>query len=387
MVQYGNSLGPGFRLEVQGQALSFGVTEFVDRLEYESSEDIVDMLRVHVSNPDFRLSKLKAFLPGNELSFWIGYGQEFVHIGRAVIVNYRCTFPPDGMPGIEVTAYTRDHSMMEAQPNSDPVEKAKSKSGKAKREIVAWKTDHIEEVVKQIAERWGFAPDIDSSALAPKPILQPISMSDYEFLKGLSNLAGTFFWVDGDEAGKWTLHFKNPGNIDQDAKYKFRYNDGDNTTLLSFQPELVFKTHYTQISAQFTLPSGKIVKVAAVEDQELEADPLAAKETDEWDLELPSAEAVQLFIGDYSFRAYPKVAIKDEATLEWWVNNWFKRHRQDFLLGEGEVVGMPQLRARQIHNLSGLAPQFDGDWEFTKVRHTLDPGSGYSCQFNCRRIG
>ncbi len=123
-------LAPNFLIEVQGHKVQANVSKFIERVEYESVEGIVDMMKMTVLNPDFTLSELKLFLPGNELSLYLGYGPKLEHIGRCVIVNTRCPFPLDGMPMIEVTAYSKSHYMQEVRPDPDPPSGSKPKGGK-----------------------------------------------------------------------------------------------------------------------------------------------------------------------------------------------------------------------------------------------------------------
>jgi phage protein D len=382
---------PRFVLEVEDQMLNVGVSSFIERVEYESCEGAIDVMKVSVLDPQGTISELKLFLPGNELSLWIGYGpnnSDLIHLGRAVITHSMGTFPVDGIPTIDVTAYTRDHFMTEVRPDPDPPPNVKPKSGKSKEKKVSWGNIELSTVVGAIASGLGFEPDVDETQAPKGSVYQPMKMSNFDFIRGLANLVGYYFWVDGDADGKWHLHFKNPESLlsEQEKSYKFVYNQGGRSTLLSFQPEMVFKGHFTKIQAQAKTKTGKTIRATFVEEKKHDwsTKPVELDEANEG--EIGSAQQITLFIGEYSFQALHKGEIRDEATLQKWAEQWFKRHRQDFVLGNGEVIGVEDLRARQRHHIEGLGTLYDGEWEFTKVRHVFDAGSGYVCEIDGRKV-
>ena len=380
---------PRFSLEVEGKDLPVAVTQFVERVEYESCENAVDMMKVELLDPDKYISELKLFLPGNELRLMVGYGpSELSHIGNAIITNVRSTFPADGQPSIELTAYTRDHFMMTVRPDPDPPPNVKSNSGKQKDAKFNYNGVPISAVIAGIASSHKLEADVDNPKLPVGSILQPIKMSDYDFVRGLANLTGFYFWVDADENGVWYLHFKDPDQVltEQEREYKFVYRQGDRSTLLTFEPEMVFKNHYTKIQAQTKQPDGSILKVGLVEGKKHDwsTKPVSVDETVEG--EINTAQEIQLFIGEYSFRAIHAGQFKDVASLEKWVEQWFRRHKQDFVIGSGELIGLEDLRSRQIHTLEGLGTMYDGKWNFVRVRHVFDVSSGYTCEVAARKV-
>jgi len=379
---------PRFRLEVEDIIFPIGITQFVERLEYESVENAVDMIKVEILDPDKKISNLKMLLPGNELKVWFGYGSELIFIGGAVIVNVRATFPADGQPSIEVTAYTRDHFMMEVRPDPDPPPNAKAKSGKGKEKKVNYGGVPVGAVISGIAGSHGLKPDVDDVKLPDSKILQPIKASDYDFIRAMANISGYYFWVDMDEDGVWHLHFKDPEGIlkSQERQYNFKYRKGDESTLLSFEPEMVFKNHFTKIQAQTKLPNGKVLKTSFVEGKKHGWSTKPTKATEENEGEIGSAQEIQVFIGEYSFKAMHKGQFTDKASMEQWVEQWFRRHKQDFVIGSGMLIGVEDLTARQIHKFEGLGTLYDGLWNFVRVRHVFDTSTGYTCEVAARKV-
>jgi len=382
---------PRFILEVEDQIIPVGVSQFVEQVIYESAEGAVDMMKVSLNDPEKTISKLKLFLPGNELSLKIGYGpsaSNLVHIGRAVIVNVRPTFPLGELPSLEVTAYTKDHFMMDVRPDPDPPPNSRPKSGKPREKKINWTDTPVELIVGAIGAGHGLTADVDPVDLPKGRVYQPLKMSNYDFIKGLANITGFYFWVDCDENGEWFLHFKDPEKYvaEQKKMYTFKYAMGNESTLLTFDPEMVFKGHYTKIQAQTKTASGKVLKSTKVEETEHEWSTKPIDPTEEAEGEIGTAQEITLFIGEYSFKAIHKGEIQDEATLDKWLEQWWKRHREDFVIGSGQVVGLESLRARQIHRLVGLVDLYDGEWLFTNVRQIFDTGPGYTCEIVGRKL-
>jgi len=266
----------------------------------------------------------------------------------------------------------------------------KKKKKKAQRNVV-WKDSAVHEVVEEKAMAHFFAEDIDVVSGPPRKIVQPARMSDYNFVQGLANMTGFSFWVDYSFDTGWTLHFKDltKGLETQEFQYTFRYGQGDKTTLLTFEPEMIFADHYTQIRVQgYIMSQGRLKLVESVisEKKETEADLDYAGAIEEIEVDLESAEAVKLFIGDYSFTVVPKIEFASLAALENWASQWFRRMREQFIVGDGALMGLETLLARQTHVLDGLGTPYDGKYYFSKVRHISEPGTGYRCGFSARKV-
>ncbi len=76
---------------------------------------------------------------------------------------------------------------------------------------------------------------------------------------------------------------------------------------------------------------------------------------------------------------------ENPAALALWAQSWFRRYRELFIIGNGSIIGVETVMARQIHNLKGLGTLFDGKYYFTRVRHAQNQG-GYILDFSARRI-
>lgn len=393
-----DTLNPNFSIRVGDTELEAGLRALIESVEYESADGIADVAKIVAKNPGFILSDRRVLAPGNEVSIFMGYGGELTHIGRVRIFKVRPTFPQSEMPTIEITGYTRDHEMMHnSPPQASPVGRAGgSRRGGARREQSQsgrrFRNLKYSEAVEQRAADYGFQTDVDPTPEAPTDFIQKAGMSDYDFVNGLANITGYLFWVDGDENGVWTLHFKDPERLnEQEIRYTFEYNLGDLSTLFQFQPEFLISEAITQIRVRIQdAVTGVVFDAEFTEDNldgtpDLLFDPAADLETDIVESSPETATAAQIYIGDYSFEEITNRRFTSEADAVRWARQWFRRCRENFIQARGFAIGVESIRSRQIHEISGVGIMYDGPYYFGRVKHKCDGQDGYTIDFNARK--
>jgi len=417
---------PDFRIAVGGGQVPLGIRQLVERVEYESSDGMADLMRVVFRDPRYSppkglmatgsrglgaggagsgshlsLRDTRVFQPGNEMSLWLGYGTKLRHVGRVIIRKVRPNFPRDEIPTVEVIGYTKDSAMMDNAPLPPKEKPPKGKGKKKTKNGRAFKEATFGDAVRQRASAYDFELDVDDTpdVRSPHNFFQKVGLSDYDFIKGLSNITGYYFWVDGKEDGKWTLHFKNPAKLPreviQEKKYTFRYDQRNLSSLLEFEPELAIQGATTKLQARVKDPlTGKIFDATFDEENEETPDPLAVVRDDvEFDVEgnalqgeYKSASTVKLFINDYSFEARTNRRFRSEAELIQWARQWFRRTRENFVLSSGTIIGVENVMARQTHALTGIGMGLDGDYFFSNVHHVLSNSSGYELNCSMRKV-
>ena len=87
-----------------------------------------------------------------------------------------------------------------------------------------------------------------------------------------------------------------------------------------------------------------------------------------------------------SFTFPPHKRFKDEKQATKAIEEFVKRQKENFITGEGKIVGKGIIQSRQIHKLEGISEQFSGKYYFTKVVHTMSRGEGYFTEFACRKV-
>ena len=376
-------LASSYKIEFNGKEIDTDIYRCIQEIVYESSEEMIDKLEISFINPDFELNKLKMFLPGNEVSVWAGYNGQVQFLGRGIIYHHKVFFPKDGMSNLEIKAYPKAFQMTEKR----PLIKKKNERNAKRKNAVIHKKASLDVVLGKIADDWGFVKDIDKCSVV-NPTNQPKTMSDYDFCTRLSNFADFHFWVDSNDKGKWVLHFRDPKKLlnDQEVSYHFKYNAGNETTLLEFEPEMVLTKQYAKVYSEMTLPNRTTVKANFTEDKFGKESQVTPEKQDEEILDaVQNPLEVKVFLDDISFIIPGVYSIKTDQDLQAYVDRWLKRNREEFIMGNGKTIGIPDLRARNEHELSGLGKLYDGKWYFTNVKHRITEADGYWCDFDARK--
>lgn len=390
------SFAPSFLVEINGQDATKHIGRFVTKLEYESADDIADMARLNVMNPDFRFTEQRFFQPGNELSIWFGYVGSLRYIGAVRIVRIKPNWPADDMPSIEVVGYTRDREMMNNSPTRYPSHDGplptKKKLSKLKAsEGRIFKQARYSDAIITKANDYGFKADVDPTEDVPHTFMQKVGMTDYEFVRACANFTGYIFWVDRDQAGRWSLHFKNPRNISQRKVFEFTYNGRDGS-LIEFDASKDFERARSKIVVEAVV-GGKLVEVEFEENPDNYIENIYAPETPiakvlkKSQPKSSNPGGVLLSIGDFQVETVATRPFADTAELGRWARMWFRMNNQQFMFGTGKVIGTPDLMANQTHTLSGRGlAEFAGSWYMRRVRHTLTDSDGYTCEFTGTRV-
>jgi hypothetical protein len=339
---------------------------------------MADLARLRCVNPESYLSDLKVFQPGNELSFYVGYGVGgSQYIGTVSIVRVVPNYPQDGAPTMQVVGYSRDHEMMDNEP------------AKGEERINLGK--NYGKAVKKVAERdrYQFNVDIDETPDSNRPIIQKAGMKDYELVKGIANITGYILWVDADRNQNWTLHLKDPDKLKvQDKRYTFKYDFGDQGSLLSFTPELLVKGAKTNlVVVAKDENTGKIFK-AEINEEDVKTPEMDATGvfTESLKKEYNNASAIKLYFNNFSFDVVTGKKFTAQAEVVHWARQWFRRMRENFILSRGRTIGIENLMARQTHRIEGVSKAYDGEYYFSKVKHIFNDSDGYVCDFGARKV-
>lgn len=424
--KFPDSMAPDFSLKIENRRLDASVRDLIQSVEYESCDGMADVMKITINDTFDKSARLpirdsKLFMPGNNVALFLGYGPKLRHVGSAIIRRVRPIFPSGSAPTMEVIAYTADSLMMATGP--EPLKETKKlkkggtriKNSKAGRR---WADAKYSDAVRDRCDAYGFEADIDTTPEPATEFIQKANMSDYAFLVGLANLTGFIFWVDGDSNMGWTLHFKDPSKLRQadlqERQYTFKYGDDDYSTLLTFEPELAIQDAVTKLLVQTKDPiSGRILQAKIEEENDdspdTKVDPGNVNpdnRTNDGDVvdasldqrsglalkgngltgPLTTASDIKIFIDEFAFDVRANRRFRNEAELASWAAQWFRRNRENFLLSRGSVIGIEDLRARQSHKCAGLGTAWDGLYYFTRVRHTLSVSTGYTCDFNARKV-
>jgi hypothetical protein len=406
-----NSFNPTCLVEINKDTSGW-YNEYLLSAEYESHDTAADKISLIFSNPNGILSDSGLLTVGNEISMYGGYGNNLKHFGRGMIIRVRDLRHTDYIPKVEVICFTKDYLMSLNEPKHSKSQPSGKKKIKTNRN---WDVTDLSEVIKDIASRYTFDLDVDkasrslmdggtasitkkSKEVLTDQIIQPGNVSDLKMCSIIANEIGYLFWVDGDENGKWTLHFKNPETTHiQKVGYNYYWNYGELSDILEFDGEKVLDGAST-LTVQFTDPKTKkliTVEVNALNDIEQPSTPERKVSYTEFDENETTKDAtikepiypnqIWIQIGEVAHKVITNRKFKSIDDVQAWATKWFKENSDNFMQSEVKVVGSTDVMAFNVVTLKGLGGGWDGDHYIYSSKHLFDSG-GYATEFSCRKI-
>jgi phage protein D len=104
-------------------------------------------------------------------------------------------------------------------------------------------------------------------------------------------------------------------------------------------------------------------------------------------LETPieSGARLLLAIGEHSVEVITDRTFENVQDAQRFAERWLRERQDDFVVGQGETIGVEDLRAFDVHQLQGIGQRYNGPWFFSVVRHKFAEG-GYTTGFSARRV-
>jgi phage protein D len=426
----GQDLAPTFILKVEGTKLEADITCFIQSVEYESSLDLIDLLKITIQNPAFvfdlggpDFTTHKVFQPGNNVDLWIGYGgvANVKYIGRGIIDKHLPRYPENAIPSLEIKAFDAAKIMMAVKGEITSAMKPHMK-GKFKNKYGGKFIQMTHSaMVKQIADKYGYASDIYPTVKVDT-LIQKKKMSDYQFVRGLAALDNMEFWVDYDPSHKnWLLHWL-PANLTQRPGYVLEYGT-DTGAIFHCEAEYGLREQITDFQVMFFDTKKQEWARIDLNHQVPGADMTFTKQDMAESIQTPRAsstrkkpqrtasalrkqaqlseakraynyvneelknvESYRLSAGGSCIDIVPDRKFKnaDEATD--YARRWLQARKDHFIILKGECVGIETLGARQVHTVKGLGTRLSGAYYFTSVRHKVSADAQYRCEFTAHKV-
>lgn len=398
-----DDLAPCCRVVVSGVELNQDAIDAISEIEVDLSRDLADQIKLTIVNPSedklgrgyngrYTSLESKAWLPGNQVDVYLGYGGKPTHIASGIIQKWSPNFPASGMPTLTVTALDASVRMMDGE-----------FVGEA-RAFPAELGSDVGRIVLDVISNYDLYNGDIQPLLGPfnVPTHKKAGMTDFQFLRGVANLGAFEFKVRYDvNQKKWLVYFRTPTS-DQKKKYTFVYGYQLNT-LLSFdvswglrdQPSEVKVLFLDKFSGIYQEISSKKVSAATHKAIDKEITAKGAdftpdmKYTDAGSLadekEILSLERIRIATGGISIEVVPERPFESIAMAEAFAARWIKQRRDNFIVGSGTVVGLEELRCGDVHTISGVGLQLSGDYEFTNVTHNFS-ASGFTTKFVAHKV-
>jgi phage protein D len=87
-----------------------------------------------------------------------------------------------------------------------------------------------------------------------------------------------------------------------------------------------------------------------------------------------------------SFIFPPHRRFKNEQQARRAIEQFIQRQKENFITGEGALVGNEIIQSRQVIRLEGISNQFSGKYYLTKVLHKMSKSGGYTTEFTAHKV-
>jgi phage protein D len=288
---------------------------------------------------------------GAEIEMCLGYGdaKSVPTLVSGTITEISTNFPDAGAPELAVAGY--DHGFLLTM-------------GKSSR---SWSNARDSDAAHEIAGFHNLNAEIETTTEAHAQIEQN-QESDWEFLKKLADRNHFELYVDERK----TLHFGAP-NDKATAVVRLVYGEG----LLSFKPEANLAGQISRVEVYGWNPKTKkafIGRAAAGEESGLDGK--------------SAGQQLNSFVRDPkkkpTLRLRQPVFTQAEADRR--ANAALNERAKEFLTGEGETIGLPELRPDRNVELDKLGAPFSKTYYLQQTIHRID-SSGYRTRFKVKEPG
>lgn len=287
---------------------------------------------------------------GAEVDVCMGYGdaRSMPRIVSGLISEITTNFPESGTPELSIAGY--DHSF--------PLTNGKSSR--------TWSKARDSDAAHEIASFHNLNAQIEATKEQHAQIEQN-NESDFEFLKKLADRNHFEIFVDE----RRTLHFHKPSDK-ADAVVTLRWGEG----LLSFKPEANLAGQISKVEVRGWNPKTKetiVGKASAGEESGLDGKSSSAGSRLKKFVKAPDKQPTlrlrQPVFTQAEANARAKAALNERA--------------KQFLTGEAEAIGLPEIRPDRNVGLENLGALFSKTYYVQQATHKVD-SNGYRTRFKVK---
>ena len=373
---------PRFRLSVfkkgQRQATdSRTLSELVNNFSIEEDDKMATNLKITFDNPEFSLSRPDSLIqPGTLLVMEVGYGKGLFGQRRAgEVVRILPSFPRSSKPTYEVQCYDGRQRLLDVNTLSD--RGIQDPTRKDLKLPSTFKRRRDVDIIEEIASKFGFGADIDTSLLDQKrrTRVKKNSQSWWDFILKLAQKNDAETWVDREpDIQRWAIRFKKKNHF---AAPGLNLVYGE--TLFEFTPQLDAIGQQTKVQVLHFDRRTKRTRIIGVSEQE-KSEKLTSKV-----FEIDAA-LVKVKVGGRMQHVFSDKPFKSRKAAQRYAEEYIRRNREDYITARGKTIGIEILQPRQVHKIVTGDARFDGDYYFTQVTHDFPARGVYENSFVAYKV-
>jgi phage protein D len=388
--------GQKFSDPSQSRVIGEQLKPFVESLTIEEDEQMACMITLEMQNIGFELSKKRLLREGDQVVASIGYGNAVFDLNqRFHLVRSHPKFPESGDPKLTYKGYDGRFAMI----NKDYIPKKRKRGTTAavtlrgRRKGVqqgptVFKNKTDSQIIDDIAKYYGYAVDLDPTTKRRNRTRKK-DTSHWQFiLELLKANPGYTTWVDWtDTYQTWCIHFRKK-EIKFTQGYDFHYNkdqEGNSVgTLLSFFPTRDTSRQVTDIEVVHFDKNLRSVDFQYVSQEEKGLPPLPSDPDDQGRIKEYGAQ-LKFKVEGRMIDTYSSKPFRSKEEAKKYALYLVNEYQTDFMPAEGVLVGLENVRPRQIHKISGV-DEYSGEYYFTQTKHLITANDFYKTNFVCYKV-
>jgi phage protein D len=347
--KYKNFYAPRFELTVAGEDVASQGMEIISVTVDNTLEPGTDHASFTVSNAfDVKKRDIRWFdqeiVVKKEVQMRMGYGDRLETMFIGTINSVRINFPAGGMPQLEVTALDLSHPMTT---NKTPL---------------SWYNKTDSDIARELASSYKLIPQVEDTRVPHVTVIKKDNQSDYDFLTERAEKNGFEFFIF-----ERSLFFRRPAYQEEPI-----VNLEWGKTLMSFAPEVNVADQVKVVEVRGWDPKTKKEIVGRARTGDEEGRDQGRKSGGE----LVPGEAKEK-----TERVHRPVYTQEEADR--WAKAMLTRIAEGLITGNGECLGLPELRAGRNVLLEGIGKKFSKPYYVKTTNHNMS-ASGYRTTFNIK---
>nr|WP_273388541.1 contractile injection system protein, VgrG/Pvc8 family [Cohnella zeiphila] len=278
---------------------------------------------------------------GKSIVVKMGYKDKLETMFDGIITGVTLDYPSGSQPTVGVTCMDRSMLMMRSVQSN------------------VWHDKKVSDVVKEIGSKYGFQMQVTDTTDTLKTIEQ-FQKSDFHFLRKQAENEFFEFFVLGQ-----TLYFRKPDAV---VSPVLTLMYGKN--LSSYTAEVDISKQVSQIVVRGYDPKTR----EPVEGKSGQVDLIGTNGRAGADIMNTLSKHMIEYVYENSTTQLEAKELADAK---------LKERSMDLVTGQGECIGIPEMRAGRFVKLEGLGPKFNQPMLIGGATHTID-GSGYATSFTVK---
>lgn len=345
---------PRFEVAIEGQELAANISKTILNVQVQEEVDKGASFTLTVADEfDMTTQQFKwldnpLFREGNKVTIKMGYGSNLMTMAMGNITGLEASFFSGETPTLTVTGRDLPNDYI--------------KKGSPERTFVEMA---YSDIVRTIASEAGFLAVVDDTSKYETTVRKDNNESYFRFLERLKTKVGYQFDVDGR-----TMYFVKPGD---EKKELLTLELGKD--LISLRPTMTTTRLVTEVEVRGHDPGNPRTPIIGRATAGSERSQEAGKKT-----------GSQLAGERYGTvkKVISNVIVTSREQADAVARSELNKASDTLIEGDGECIGLPQLRKGVNIRLEKLGVRFSGKYYVTKTTHTIND-SGYRVGFSVKR--